>query len=339
MIRPLLASQLSMSEINQGGAGAGRTITADSGAVTIDGSDGLTLDSGSLLQLAGDPMVVGSLGIGQQPVSVYVSGRYAYVVDVTSDDLKTIDISDPSAPSVAGILGRDTSPSSVYVTGRYAYVIDSASNDLKVIDVSGAEISSLMAHSLEAGNLQVRNDFTAQGRLQVTGGINVGAGGLFTDGNVGVSGTLAIANDIAPTSSPANLVQLYAAEDGGNSELYARDEAGNVSLLSPHNFSLTGGPSEPMAWSFYSENDHGSINVDMLRTVRLVERTSGQKPVYTEPKGSGGVDRGAGFPEDSLALAPSLIDLMNELRRNNELLRADNEALKLRVVALEARLD
>ena len=72
-------------------------------------------------------------------------------------------------------------------------------------------------------------------------------GSLFSDGNVGISGTLAIANDVAPTSSPANLVQLYAEDLAASSELKVRDEAGNILTLSPHNFSLIGQPSEPLA--------------------------------------------------------------------------------------------
>ena len=215
------------------------------------------------------------------PNSVYVSGRYAYVVDFRSNDLKVIDVSDPSAPSLVGSLGIGGDPESVYISGRYAYVVDSASNDLKVIDVSGAEVTSLVAHSLEAGNLQVRSDVIAQGQLQVTGGINVGVGGLFSDGNVGISGILALANDVVPTSSPANLVQLYA-EDVGTSELKVRDEAGNITTLSPHNFSLIGQPSEPLAWSHYSQNDHGKINVDMLRAMRLLESLSGERLVHIQ---------------------------------------------------------
>ena len=142
--------------------------------------------------------------------------------------------------SLAGSLGIGAIPVSVVVSGRYAYVVDITSDDLKVIDISGAEVTSLIAHSLEAGNLQVRNDMIAQGQLQVTGGVNVGAGGLFSDGNVGISGTIAIANDIAPTSSPPNLVHLYAEDVAASSELKVRDEAGNITTLSPHNFSLTG---------------------------------------------------------------------------------------------------
>jgi YVTN family beta-propeller protein len=297
---------------------------------------------------------VGSFGIGSNPNSVYVSGRYAYVVDAGSNDLKVIDVSDPTAPSQVGRLIIGSNPKSVYVSGRYAYVVDWGSNDLKVIDISGAEVTSLIAHSLEAGNLQVRNDMIAQGQLQVSGGLNVGAGGIFSDGNVGISGTIAIANDIAPTASLANLVQLYAADDSGSSELWVRDEAGNASVISPHNFSLIGQPSEPMAWSFYSENDHGKINVDMLRTIRLVEEMSGEKLVHTESIGSLGLEatgkaeavfpelvgtdsRGYKFVHYQKLVAP-LIEAVKEIKGEHALLRADHEAIDRRLAVLEKRL-
>jgi hypothetical protein len=137
---------------DQGGAGAGRMITADSGAVTIEGADGLVLDTGNLLQTAGDPVLVGSLGLGTDPRSVYASGRYAYVVASGSDDLKVIDVSEPGTPSLAGSLGLGTVPRSVYVSGRYAYVVDTGSDDLKVIDVSDPGTPSL-AGSLGLGTI------------------------------------------------------------------------------------------------------------------------------------------------------------------------------------------
>lgn len=45
---------------------------------------------------------------------------------------------------------------------------------------------------------------------------------------------LGIANGTAPASSPANMVQLYAEDVSSSSELKVRDEAGNVTTLSPH---------------------------------------------------------------------------------------------------------
>ena len=82
------------------------------------------------------PKVIGSLAIGSNPESISVLGNYAYVVDWGSDDLKVIDISDPTAPSVTGSLAIGGSPSSIFVLGSYAYVVDQNSDDLKVIDIS-----------------------------------------------------------------------------------------------------------------------------------------------------------------------------------------------------------
>jgi hypothetical protein len=86
---------------------------------------------------------------------------------------------------------------------------------------------------------------------------------------------------VAPAGSVTDGVALYAEDVSSSSELKVRDEAGNVTTLSPHNFAgIPDGPSEPMAWAFHSERDGRSISVDMLRVVRAVERLSGQKLVH-----------------------------------------------------------
>jgi hypothetical protein len=63
--------------------------------------------------------------------------------------------------------------------------------------------------------------------------------------------------------------------------LKVRDEAGNVTTLSPHNFSMIP-KSDPMAWSFYSENNTigKKVNVDMLKAMTLLEQISGEKLVF-----------------------------------------------------------
>jgi hypothetical protein len=259
------------------------------------------------------------------------------VVELDSDVLKVIDISNPSMPVLAGSLGIGGEPRSVFVSGRYAYVVDAVSNDLKVIDLTGAEFSSAIVHSLEAGSLQVRESLIAQGHLQVTGGATIGAGGLFSDGNVGIDGTLALATDIAPTSSPGNAILLYA--DGDPAELQVRDEAGNVTVLSPHNFSLAGAPSEPLAWSYYSENeDHGRINVDMLRYVRLVEELSGEQLVHTLAADGSAIPPPA-EPEASLrAEVEELRRKSEELRRKSEEQERENRRLALELSRIKEAL-
>ncbi|MCK5081180.1 MAG: hypothetical protein KAQ63_03370, partial [Candidatus Moranbacteria bacterium] len=111
-------------------------------------------------------------------------------------------------------------------------------------------------------------------------------------GNVGVGTTsfgtdagsvLAIASSTAPTTSITDGIQLYAVDAAGSHELIVRDEAGNATTLSPHNFSLMPEEEEvreALAWSYYSERDKTAINVDMTKAMRLIEQLSGKKLVY-----------------------------------------------------------
>lgn len=111
----------------------------------------------------------------------------------------------------------------------------------------------------------------------VTGNISIDDGEV-SDGR----SNLTIHNGTPPSTSVANGVILYADDVSSSSELRVRDESGATTTLSPHNFSkIPDGPSEDMAWSFYSEKEGQYINVDMLKLARLVEEITGEKLVYT----------------------------------------------------------
>lgn len=108
---------------------------------------------------------------------------------------------------------------------------------------------------------------------------NVGIGGRSFNGG---SGILALFNGTAP-SSITNGIQFWAADVAGSSELHVLDEAGNTTVLSPHNFTyIPGGPSEDMAWAYHSHNTNlnHTINVDMLKAIRLIEKMTGEQLVY-----------------------------------------------------------
>lgn len=97
------------------------------------------------------------------------------------------------------------------------------------------------------------------------------------------AGNIVLKNGTAPTGNATDGVILYAEDVSTSSELKVRDEAGNVTTLSPHNFSLIpDGASEPMAWAYYSERDGKKINVDMLKLARMVESLTGEKLVYEQ---------------------------------------------------------
>ena len=93
---------------------------------------------------------------------------------------------------------------------------------------------------------------------------------------------LKIKNAASVPSAAADHVFLYATDVPHTSELKVLDESGNHTTLSPHNFSLIeDGPSEEMAWSYYSERGGKKINADMTMALRLLEGLTGEKLVYT----------------------------------------------------------
>jgi hypothetical protein len=68
-----------------------------------------------------------------------------------------------------------------------------------------------------------------------------------------------------------------------NGEVKARDSNGNETTISPHNFSLIpGGPSEEMAWAYYSRRGNTAVNCDMMAVVREVEKLTGKTFIYQE---------------------------------------------------------
>ncbi len=127
------------------------------------------------------PVLVSTTSTGNNPYEVYVSGRYAYLVNGTDNTLQVFDVSNPSSPTSVGLATTGITPDTIYVAGRYAYIGNVSSNTLEVFDISGLETTSAMIHSLEAGNLQVRNDIIAQGELNVGGGLSVAGSGFFND--------------------------------------------------------------------------------------------------------------------------------------------------------------
>jgi hypothetical protein len=109
-----------------------------------------------------------------------------------------------------------------------------------------------------------------------------GGGGSLTSTKINTDdNNLYIKDTAAVPGAMAGQVALYADPVGGSSELTVVDAAGNRTVLSPHNFSLIPeGPSEPLAWSYYSEQGDKTINVDMLKMARLLEQLTGEKLVY-----------------------------------------------------------
>jgi hypothetical protein len=70
------------------------------------------------------------------PLSVFVSGHYAYIAENNGQELQIEDISNPADPTYISEVSLGSYPTSVYVQGHYAYLSLSSSPGFEVVDVS-----------------------------------------------------------------------------------------------------------------------------------------------------------------------------------------------------------
>ncbi len=161
---------------------------------------------------------------------VFVSGRYAYVnrsagnsgtCSTTTRDgceFLVFDISDPTSPAFKG--GADSINAGngtdggrwVFVSGRYAYVAQSVANggtcssatrdgcEIKIFDISGAEVTSLLANSLDAATISVQTNASIYNNLNVGGALNVGQSAQI-QGDLAVNGNALFQNQTNSTTA------------------------------------------------------------------------------------------------------------------------------------------
>ena len=104
---------------------------------------------------------------------------------------------------------------------------------------------------------------------------------LIIGGNVksgGCDGCIVMINAVSiPDSGPSNGIQLYAQDITAVSELHVRDEAGNISVLSPHDFSHVERKSA-LDWSFSSYNPYigKGVAISNYEMIRALEEITGR---------------------------------------------------------------
>jgi len=85
-----------------------------------------------------NPTLRGSASTDSSPRSVYVSGRYAYVVNYTGNTLQIFDVSTSTPAFVSSASTGSGGPFSIHVSGRYAYVGNSDTNTFQIFDISNS---------------------------------------------------------------------------------------------------------------------------------------------------------------------------------------------------------
>jgi parallel beta-helix repeat protein len=124
--------------------------------------------------------------------SVYVSGKYAYAT-IYNARLTIVDVSDPSSPSIAGSVYNASSlngingNNSLYVSGKYAYVACYGADGLTIVDISGIDVPGGNIGDISSSTIDVTENMDIGNNLYVRNGLNVGSGGILSDGRLSVS--------------------------------------------------------------------------------------------------------------------------------------------------------
>jgi hypothetical protein len=186
-----------LSQTTDSGVPGGTTVSGRYAYLINSGTDDITIFDISDPVTPTQVSIISNVDPGDYPIVV---GRYLYITEQgTANIFRVIDISNKSAPEEVGSLGMST-PGAVHVHGRYAYVHDSGTDTLEIIDLSGIEVQSALVHSLESGNVYVRDDVLVDDHLTVVGGATIGSKGLYSQGRTFIS---VHATDTPPVSLPA----------------------------------------------------------------------------------------------------------------------------------------
>jgi hypothetical protein len=125
--------------------------------------------------------------------SVYVSGKYAYVAARDDDSIRIIDISSSTNPTMVGGVSHFSllnDARSVHVSGKYAYVANGAGGSMRIIDLGGIDAPSARIGALQVNTANITENLTVANNAYVSNGLNVGVGGIMTDGGISLAGTL-----------------------------------------------------------------------------------------------------------------------------------------------------
>jgi hypothetical protein len=218
----------------------------------------------------------GSMGSNLELLCPMNQNTGTNVPDISDNgnDFITIDMSDPWVTGHVPLAGSDNENNVISAQNGadpsqgYIIKIGDSLNPGEVI-IIGNE------HNWKQNGVPVMS-LVANGNLGLgTSNFGTNAAGVF---GLGIS--------TPPTSSPADMVTQYAEKVSGFAELHVRDEAGNVTVLSPHPIgflnSLPVDADHEVPFAYHSRNEYlgKEIFIDLELLAREVQRLSGKTLIY-----------------------------------------------------------
>lgn len=265
---------------------AGSYDTTNAQGVYISGNYAYVADGISGVQIINIsnpslPTLVGNYDTAETMNDVYVSGKYIYGVafgGLSPSKLMIINISDPSFPTLVGTYNSLSGANGIYVSGKYAYVAD-GNYGLQIIDLKGADIHALNAGNINSNNITVTENMDIGNNLYVRNGVNIGIGGMHSNGpsSIGIFATTSL------SSIPALSLSTT---DGNNSSI--------VDILNlTHMASSTSASGIGTGLLFSVEDSTGVSTTTARISSSLYDVTNGTSTLsfYTKPDNTGLYER------------------------------------------------
>ena len=229
---------------------------------------------GTLIQsgvdLDGNSYTVSSITRG--PLGAQVSGvvQNSSATAATLATLRGIE-SSASVYDFNGSAGDITITNAIGNQAVMEYVRD-GSGDITITNSYGFHAGSVGSHD-GTGTTTITNDYGFY--VSSLAGTNKYA---FYDATNSLSrfGAVILANQAGDPSGVTDSAHIYAKDDAGSSEVYVRDEAGNVTKISPHN--------DAGEWEYYSVNKNTGkkVRVNMERMIKRLEEITGETFIENE---------------------------------------------------------
>ena len=199
----------------------------------------------------------------------------AAITNTSTSDALTITTTEDSS-SAGPVISLKRNSSSVANADYLGQIKFQGENDADQ-EVNYAKISGKILDSedgSEDGILEFA--FKKNGSNNISGRFRSDSLQLLNDTSLRVTGHVELGVLSGDPSGTTNIAHIYAKDDSSVAEVFVRDEAGNVTKISPHN--------EQGEWEYFSRNvkTGKTVRVNMEEMIRDIEKLTGKKYIKEE---------------------------------------------------------
>ena len=259
-----VAGQVTTNDITANGSNAAVTVTSSgTGDINLDSGGDIVLDvDGADIKLEDDGTEFGRISRITSDLVIKSMGDNNDIIFKGLDDSATINALTLDM-SAAGAAIFNSTVTATDVTANSLTTNEIASNGSNAdINITPQGTGKVVVNNLSIDG-ELGNITSDSSNMDITITPH-GTGDLRVDGHIGLkvqSGDAAADGDHA---------HIYAKDDTSSAEVYVRDEAGNVTKLSPHN--------QKGNWEYFSRNviTGKVVRVDMEEMIRDIEKLTGK---------------------------------------------------------------